>query len=94
MARLRLGAVDKSILAAFDAVEKIRRGQPLSDISRSGVGNAANDVRGGGALRLRTLRGLQRLGVKFEAAESILAYRSIGLGIEEIDQHELFRVPR
>ena len=92
MARLRLGAVDKSILASFDAVEKIRRGQPLTDISRSGVGSAANDVSRGGALRLRTLRGLQRLGVKFEAAESILAYRFVGGRIEEINKHEFFRV--
>ncbi len=45
-------------------------------------------------LFLRSLRRAHGLCVKFEAAESILPYRSIGLGIEEIDQHELFRVPR
>jgi hypothetical protein len=31
--------------------------------------------------------------VKFEPAKSILAYRSVGVGIEEVDQHEFFRVP-
>lgn len=44
------------------------------------------------AIILRTLRGLQRLCVKFEAAESILAYRFVGGRIEEINKHEFFRV--
>jgi hypothetical protein len=43
---------------------------------------------------LRTLRRSQRLYVKLEAAESILAYGFVGVGIEEVDQHEFFRVPR
>src|SRR4030095_284411 len=45
-------------------------------------------------LFLRTLHRSHRLCVKFEPAESILAYGFVGVGIEEVDQHELFRVPR
>src|SRR6266511_785951 len=45
-------------------------------------------------LYLRTLRRQHRLCVKFEPAKSILAYGFVGVGIEEVDQHELFRVPR
>lgn len=44
------------------------------------------------AIILRTLRGLQRLCVKFEAAESILAYGFVAGRIEEINKHEFFRV--
>lgn len=41
---------------------------------------------------LWTLRGLQRLCVKFEAAETILAYGFVGRRIEEINKHKLLRV--
>ena len=46
------------------------------------------------ALFLRALRGSRRVSVKFEPAKSELAYRFVGLGIEQVDQHEFFRVPR
>ena len=45
-------------------------------------------------LFLRTLRRAPRLCVKLEPTESILAYDFVGVGIEEIDQHEFFRMPR
>ena len=44
-------------------------------------------------LFLRTLRRAHRFCVKFEPAESILTYRFVGVGVEEVDQHELLRVP-
>ena len=45
-------------------------------------------------LFLRTLSRPHSRCVKLEAAESILAYGFIGVGIEEVDQHEFFRVTR
>lgn len=44
-------------------------------------------------LFLRALGRSHAVSVKFEPAKSILAYRFVGLGIEEVDQHEFFRVP-
>lgn len=44
-------------------------------------------------LFLWPIRCPDRLCVKLEPAEPILAYWFLGLCIEEIDQHELFRMP-
>jgi hypothetical protein len=51
---------------------------------------AANEQKA--SLFLRQVRRSHRLCVEFEPAESIFAYGFVGVGIEEIDQHELFRV--
>lgn len=44
-------------------------------------------------LFFRTLRRSRRVYVKFEPAKSVLAYRSFGVGVEEVDEHEFFGVP-
>ena len=66
-----------------------------TDMDRSGFGGRVQIFeRSDCYTTLRTLSGLQRLCVKFEAAESILAYGFVGCRIEEIDKHKFFRVSR